>query len=164
MDNTCRIDQSNHRPGLWEKHAQGQGLVVEQRHENQGPAPAKGTDKAQARGAPLAALHAKGRRHVQQRTVRDLGVGHAPHAQQPQRGDRDGQPQAGRPLRLGHPRALPLPACPLGHLEALLDPGPQPIPTGITGRWRQIGQDQPAERGESVSEPAMPMALLCLLT
>jgi hypothetical protein len=43
-------------------------------------------------GAPLAALHAKGCRHVQQRTVGDRGVGHAPHAQQPQGGDSDGQP------------------------------------------------------------------------
>ena len=54
-----------------------------------------------------------------------------------------GQPQARGPVGLGHVGALPLPAGAFGDLEALLNPGPQPIPTGGTGLRRQVRQDQP---------------------
>ena len=64
--------------------------MIEPRHQDHDPAPTKDTDQAHTRGAPLAALHAKGYRHVQQCAVGDRGVAQAADAQQPQGGDRDG--------------------------------------------------------------------------
>ena len=75
--------------------------------------------------------------------VRD-GVLHlAADPHQPERRHRHRQPQPAGPLRVGHARPLPLPAAALDQLEAVLDPGAQPVPAGIGGLRRQVGQHQP---------------------
>jgi hypothetical protein len=62
--------QRNRRPGLWEKRPPGQGRTVEQGHQEEGTAPATGTDHLQACGMPLAALPAQSAQPVEPRAAR----------------------------------------------------------------------------------------------
>src|SRR5262245_44526769 len=130
-------------PGFRDEAAQGQRGLVEQGHQDQVPAPAKDTHQPQAGGTPRPRLPGDQGRDVRDGADWDRLLGLAPNAQQPQGGSGHGQPQARGPVGLRHVRALPRPAGALGDLEALLDPGPQPIPTGGTGLRRQVRQEQP---------------------
>jgi hypothetical protein len=71
MDYACSFGQSHHTPELWEKPAQGQGLMVEQRHQNQSPAPAKGTDRSQTSRTSLPVRRSwPALRHIDHRAAR----------------------------------------------------------------------------------------------
>ena len=66
-----------------------------------------------------------------------------PTLRTPQRGDGDGEPQAGGPCRLDNLGLLPLPAAPFGIFEPTLDPGVEAVPADIGLLRSQIGEDQP---------------------
>ena len=118
--------------------------IIEECYQDRDPAPPKDTDQAQLGGRAAAdGAPAKSLVRSSEGTGGNLLVRFTPHTEQPQGGDRDGEPQAGRPLGIRHPRALPLPAAAFGNLEALLNPRPQPVPTRLTALGRQIGQDKP---------------------
>ena len=137
------LRDGDRRPGFGHEAPYGQRRLIKQRHQDQGPTPAKDTHQPQAGGPPCpCGLRDQGR-DVQDRAGRDRLVRLAADTEQPQRGDGDGQPQAGGALRLRHVGPLPLPAGALGDLKPLFDPGTQPIPTGGTGLGRQVSQDQP---------------------
>jgi hypothetical protein len=128
-------------PRLGEKRAERKWELAEQSHQD--PAPAEATAQAQRGGAPLLSLRAQDGRDLEQSRLGTRLLGGAPDTQQPQGGDCHCQPQAGGRLWVGHARALPRPARAFGDFDALLDPGPQPIPAGLAGLGRQIGQDEP---------------------
>lgn len=129
--------------GPWFGHevARGQPPSLEQGSQEQVPALAKDTDQAPACGPPPRLP--QGRTQVEEGAGGNGLLGGPAHTEQPQRGHGHGQPQPRRPLGIGHARVLPLPPPACGHLEALLDPGPQAVPTGLAALGGQIGQDEP---------------------
>jgi hypothetical protein len=110
------LQHRDDRPGFWDKTPHRQWRLIEQRHEDQVPAPAKDTHQPQAGSTPHPWLPGDQGSDVWHRAGRDRLLRLAPDAQQPQSGDRNGQPQACRPVGLRHVGALPLPACALGDL------------------------------------------------
>jgi hypothetical protein len=141
-----KVKSWNPLPRFWEKAAQRQWGLVEPRDQDQDPAEASNTDQAQAGGAALVPLAGQGGQDVEQRTLGDGRLGGPSDTEQPQGGHGDGQPQARRPLWMGHAGALPLPVRPFGELEALLDPGPQSVPAGSAGLGGQSGEHEPRGR------------------
>jgi hypothetical protein len=133
------------RPGprLWAKGPQRQGGLLEQGHQDGDPAAAKATDQAPAGGAALPALAGQGVRPIEPCARGERRLGHAAPAQPPQRRDRDRQPQARGPLRLGQTGALPRPAGALHPLTRRLEPGPPPLPASRAGVGGQLGPPQP---------------------
>src|ERR1051325_10736081 len=113
--------------------------MFEQSHQNATEASGEHTAFAPALGTHLLALPA----------VRCclLGLGcclrTAPNPQQPQGRNCDGQPQSLGPLRVFHPRMLPLPTTPFAVLDPLLDPTAQAVPGSIALSRGQVTQDQP---------------------
>src|SRR6266446_5521830 len=137
------LQRRDDRPRFWDKASYRKRRLLEQRHQDKVPAPAKDTHQPQACGMPHPRLPGDQGGDVRHRAGRHRLLRLAPDAQQPQGSDRHGQPQACRPFGLRHRGALPLPARALRDLEALLTPGSHAIPAGRTGLRRQVCQDQP---------------------
>src|SRR6266545_2992 len=102
--------------------ADGQALVVEERHEDSEPALAKDADQPQPCGLALAWERQEVGGQQRQRADRDSILGCPAHAEQPQGGHGHRQPQPRGPLRLAHARAVPRPPRSVGDLEAWFDP------------------------------------------
>ena len=131
------------RPGFRPKAPSRQRLLTQQRHQQDHPALAKHAHQAPAgRPPPPRASWAQGC-HVEQRAGRHRLVGRPTHPEQPQGCHRHRQPQPCGACRMAHARAVPWPPRTCGDLQARLDPGAEPLPARITGRRRQVGQDQP---------------------
>ena len=115
-----------------------QRLVIEERRYDQRPAMAEDADQP-----PTPALLPGRTGHGRKRGERKVSFRFAAHGQHPPGGEGESQPEACCPVRIGHPGVLPLPAAPLDFFETLFDPGAQPVPTGVGGLGRQIGEEQP---------------------
>jgi hypothetical protein len=153
---SLRLPSWPSRPGFWHQAPCGQRCVVEQRHQEATPPLAKDAHQSNAGRSPRPPLLGYQRRDVWDRAGRDGLLCCPTDAQQPQGGDGDGQPQAGRPFWPRHVRALPLPARAFGDFEPLLDPRPQPIPAGIAGSG---GADRSgATTGPCTQPPSAPAA------
>jgi len=83
------------------------------------------------------------RRHVAQCAGWDRLVRGLAHPQEPQRRHGHGSPPPRRPGGSTHAGAVPLPPRACGALKALVAPGAQPIPAGITGLRRQSREEPP---------------------
>jgi hypothetical protein len=107
----CLQLRHRHRwPGFGDEASQGQWGLIEPRHQDQGPPPAKDTHPPQAGGMPRPRGLGDAGRDVQDRAGRDRRVRLPPNAQQPQGRHGNSQPPAGRPVGLRQAGALPLPA------------------------------------------------------
>ena len=62
------LQRRDTRPGFWDKAPHGQWRLIEQRHQDQVPAPAKDTHQPQAGGMPHPRLPGDQRRDVWDRT------------------------------------------------------------------------------------------------
>src|SRR5215212_4350442 len=129
-------------PGLRDEVGERDGGLSEEGDEDAGPAASEDADEAEAGGPSGAAGNEQGGVEVREQGG-VVGIGRPADADEPEGGDGDGEPEAGGAIRVGHAGALPLPAGPLGHLEALLDPGAQAVPGDVGDVGRQVGQDQP---------------------
>jgi len=146
------LDRAGSRwPGVWVEGTPGERLMIEQGDEDASPAAPKATDQAQAGGIALAALGSERGGEIEQGAVGDGIVGLAADQEQPECGDGDGQPEAGGAVGILHAGALPLPPRSLGDLEALLDPGAQPVPAGLRSPAR-------SRRAARTSRPPPPRA------
>src|SRR3989442_10996732 len=141
---TSLVLQRWHRgPGFRHNAALRQRLLAQQGDQQGHPALAKYARQPEAsRPARPRVSWAQGR-HVEERARGNRRLRSPAYTEQPQGGHSHRQPQPRRPRRIGHARAVPLPARAFGDFEALFDPGAQTIPAGITGLRRQVGQDQP---------------------
>lgn len=95
--------------------------MIEKRHQDRNPTPAKDTDQAQLRSAPQMSSW-QGVCWQRQQSPHGYGfLCQSAHAEQPQGGHGHGQPQPCGPLGIGHAGALPLPPPAFSDLEALFD-------------------------------------------
>ena len=127
---------SSVRPGFRVKAAQREAMLIAQCHQKSNPSPAKHTHQVQLGGPPRSGGRELVGRQWQERAFGNPLLGYPADAEQPQGGHGDGQPQSRGSLRICHASALPLPPAPFGDLEALLNPRPQPIPTGLASAGR----------------------------
>ena len=130
-------------PRFGHEATDGQPPLIEQRYQDEDPAVAKDTDQAPGCRSTRAVWRPELGRPRRQRAHWDPFLCCAADAEPPPGCDRHRQPQAGSPLGIGHAGALPLPPGPFGELEALFDPGAQPLPTGLARGGSQLGQQQP---------------------
>ncbi len=131
------------RPGFRHPAARRQWVVAQQCDEQRHPALPKHPHQPQPGRPPRPGPARTPRRHVQQRPGGKRLVCRSARTEQPQRRDCHGQPPPRGPLRIAQACAVPLPPCALRDLQALFEPGAQPIPGRSTRRGWQIGQDQP---------------------
>jgi hypothetical protein len=137
-------------PGFRDETPLRPWFLAQQRRHNQIPSPTKHPDQT-----PASCPWPAGSVRTPPRAIAPCAVGHrlirlAAHPHQPQRRPRDGHPPPRGPLRIRQARALPWPTAAFGHLEAWRNPGPQPLPGGLTGFGRPIGHQQPRVLGALV--------------
>ena len=144
MDSDYHRPQGYRWPRLWDE-------ALRQWQPSRGDLTHQAPQPAQAH-QPEAALAAWGRhRGPQQRSQigriavcgRRLDLQRTTHADHPQGGDGQGQPEACYPLGGVHLGILPLPPTPLETFKALFTPASQAIPGRVTRLRRQIGQEKP---------------------
>jgi len=96
--------------------------VTQQGHQECHPPLAKHTHQPQAGRPPRPRAFRAHARHVEPRADGNRLVCSLAHTAQPQRRDCHGQLEARRPVRVPHPRAVPLPPGPLRDFTSLFNP------------------------------------------
>ncbi len=131
------------RPGFREHLHQWERTPMDERGHAQEATPVK-TPQTPGRTAPgCAATRGMGGRQLRQHGQRQGGFGSASDADDPQRGERHGQPEPFGAARVGHLGLFPAPPPALEVFGAAFDPGPQAVPGHVGDGGRQIGQHQP---------------------
>src|SRR5579883_28428 len=118
-------------PRLGAEAAQGERLPVEERNANGEDTLAEATEQTGPRRAPRAVRDKRSQEVIHARARRVGRLARSADTDEPERGHGQGQPQAARPLWIGHFGVLPAPPAALEILESCLDPGPQAVPRHI---------------------------------
>jgi hypothetical protein len=135
--------REHHRPGFRDQAPPRQRVLAQPRHQPPPPALATHAHQPQAGRPPGPRARRAPARHIEPRAGGHRLVRFPPNAAQPQRRASHRQPPPRGAVGGPHPRAVPLPARALRALHALCDPGAPPIPAGIPGLGRHIGQEPP---------------------